>query len=141
MKRLVTFAVSAMAVAALGVILTPDANAALSCGNGILKGNYSATISGTVAGLPFVELDLVNSTGNGTFSGTGTISYNGSVSTVSFTATYSINSNCSGSAVLSTGVTQNLNIKTDGSEVWFIGTNDPTAEVTGDAKRLSGSGQ
>lgn len=117
--------------------LAGNAGAAPSCSNATLNGRYSAIISGSISGMPFAELDLVASPGNGTFSGTGTQAFNGSISTVTFTATYTINANCSGSAVLSTGVTQNLNIKADGSEVEFIGTNDPTAVVTGDAKRLA----
>lgn len=46
----------------------------------------------------------------------------GVISTASFTATYAVNSDCSGSASLSTGVTQNFNIKADDSEVMFIAT-------------------
>jgi hypothetical protein len=123
--------------AALGLLMAPSARAAAHCSNSTLKGSYSATITGTVDGMPLAELDLVSSTGDGTFTGTGTLAFDGAISAVSFTATYAINSDCSGSAVLSTGVTQNLNIKEDGSEVMFIGTNSPSAQVTGDAKRIN----
>jgi len=137
MKRIVNAALAFVSLAVLGMIMAPSARAAAHCSNSTLKGSYSATITGTVDGLPLAELDLVSSNGNGTFTGTGTLAFNGAISSVSFTATYTINSDCSGSAVLSTGVTQNLNIKEDGTEVMFIGTNSPSAEVTGDAKRIN----
>lgn len=138
MKRIVNVTMSITAFAVLALALAPKAyGSAQGCTNATLKGRYGATITGTIGGLPFAELDLVSSTGNGTFSGTGTIAFNGSISPATFTATYTINADCSGSAVLSTGVTQNLTIKADGSEVMFIGTNDPTAVVTGDAKQLA----
>jgi hypothetical protein len=137
MKRSMNCAMALGAAAMLVMLMAPGAQATPSCSNRTLKGSYGATITGTISGLPFAELDLVTADGNGNFSGTGTVSYNGSISTVTFTATYSVNSNCSGSASLSTGVTQNFIIKTDGSEVQFIGTNDPDAQVTGDAKALA----
>lgn len=137
MKRIMHLA--AAAAFAMFLVWAPSAQAAAFCSNHTLRGAYGATITGTVAGLPFAELDLVSADGNGSFSGTGTVSYNGSISTVSFTATYTVNSNCSGSASLSTGVTQNFVIKADGSEVQFIGTNSPDAQVTGDAKQLATS--
>lgn len=137
MKRIMHLA--AAAAFAMFLVWAPSAQAAAFCSNHTLRGAYGATITGTVAGLPFAELDLVSADGNGSFSGTGTVSYNGSISTVSFTATYTVNSNCSGSASLSTGVTQNFVIKADGSEVQFIGTNNPDAQVTGDAKQLATS--
>jgi hypothetical protein len=139
MKRIVNAVVSIAALSVLALGLVPNALAGehAYCSNSTLNGTYGASISGTVGGLPFAELDEVTSTGNGTFTGTGTVSYNGVISSESFTATYSINSNCSGSATLSSGVTQNLVIKADGSEVLFIGTNSPDAQVLGDAKRLN----
>jgi hypothetical protein len=139
MRRIMHAAVSIAALSILALSLGPSALASepVSCSNATLNGTYGASISGTIAGLPLAELDEVTSTGNGTFTGTGTVSYDGSVSTVTFTATYTVNSDCSGTASLSTGVTQNLVIKADGSEVLFIGTNSPDAEVLGDAKRLN----
>jgi hypothetical protein len=137
MKRTMNSAMALTAAGMLVMLMAPGAQATPSCSNGTLKGAYGATITGTIAGLPFAELDLVSADGKGNFSGTGTVSYNGSISSVTFTATYSVNSDCSGSASLSTGVTQNLIIKTDGSEVQFIGTNSPEAQVTGDAKKLA----
>lgn len=136
MKRIVKAAMSVAALAILGAFMVPSANAAPKCSNATLKGSYSALITGTVAGLPLAELDLVKSPGNGTFSGTGTLVFNGSVSTVTISATYTVNPDCSGSATFSDGTTQNLNIMADGSEVNFIGTNDAAAVVTGIAKRL-----
>ncbi|HEV3277243.1 MAG TPA: hypothetical protein VG860_10545 [Terriglobia bacterium] len=136
MKRVTNSIIAASALAILVLAAAPGAKAASACSNHTLVGSYGATITGSIAGLPFAELDLVSAAGNGTFTGTGTVSYNGSVSTVTFTATYTINANCTGSASLSTGVTQNLVIKADGSEVMFIGTNSSEAQVTGDAKRL-----
>lgn len=137
MKRTMNSAMALAAAGMLVMLMAPGAQATPSCSNRTLKGAYGATITGTIAGLPFAELDLVSADGQGNFSGTGTVSYNGSISSVTFTATYSVNSNCSGSASLSTGVTQNLIIKTDGSEVQFIGTSSPEAQVTGDAKKLA----
>lgn len=137
MRRTMNFAIVLTAFSAVVLLMAPNAHAGTGCSNRTLRGAYGATITGTIAGLPFAELDLVSADGKGNFSGTGTVSYNGSVSTVTFTATYTVNSNCSGSASLSTGVTQNLIIKADGSEVFFIGTNSPDAQVTGDAKQLA----
>ncbi len=134
MKRILNLAMPFTALAVLSLVLPAAANG-LKCSNATLNGSYSATITGTLGGLPFAELDLVTSTGNGTFSGNGTVSLDGAISTVSFTATYTVNSNCSGSATLSTGVTQNFNIKADGSEVMFIATNSG-ATITGDAKQV-----
>jgi hypothetical protein len=137
MKRMVSLALSITAFAILGLVSTPNAHAqGVHCSNATLKGTYSATITGTLGGAPFAELDLVSSTGNGTFSGTGTVSEDGVVSTdVPVAATYTINSNCSGSAVLSSGVTQNFNISPDGSEVDIIATTSG-ATITAVAKRL-----
>jgi len=137
MKRTVNSPIALTAFGIVVLLMAPKAQAGTLCSNRTLKGSYGATITGTIAGLPFAELDLVSADGKGNFSGTGTVSYNGSVSNVTFTATYTINSDCSGSASLSTGVTQNLVIKADGSEVQFIGTNSPDAQVTGDAKQLA----
>ncbi len=140
MKRIVSLAMSITAFAILGLVTVPNAraNGHVNCSNGLLAGSYSASISGSLAGSPFSELDLVTASGNGTFSGSGTVSEDGTISTVTFTATYTVNSNCSGSAVLSTGVTQNFNISTDGSQVWFISTNDG-ATILGEATRLTSS--
>ncbi len=141
MNHIAKYVMSIMAAAALAIVTAPSAHAGhVYCSNGLLNGSYTATITGNLAGEPFAELDLVTADGNGTFSGSGTVSEDGVISTVSFTATYTINSNCSGSAVLSTGVTQNFNIKTDGSEVQFISTNSG-ATIVGDAKRLTGGDQ
>ena len=122
--------------------MAPGARAqGVHCSDATLKGTYSATITGTLAGAPFAELDLVTSNGKGTFTGTGTVSENGVISTgVPVSATYTINSNCSGSAGLSTGVTQHVNIKEDGSEVDIISTSSGTT-ITAVAKRLNSQNQ
>ena len=140
MKRIVSLALSISAFAILGLVTAAQARAeGLHCSNATLKGTYSASITGTLGGAPFAELDLVTSTGNGTFSGTGTVSENGVISTdVPVSATYTVNSNCSGSAVLSSGVTQNFNISADGSEVDIIATTSG-ATITAVAKRLNSS--
>lgn len=135
MKRILNVAMPVAALAFLSLVLPSGLRAATTCSNKTLKGTYSATITGTLGGMPFAELDLVTSNGDGTFTGTGTVSENGAISTVSVSATYTINSNCSGSAVLSNGVTQNFNIKSDGNEVLIIATT-PGATITGDAKRV-----
>ena len=102
-----------------------------------LNGTYGALIGGTASGLPFAALDVVTADGNGNFSGTGTIAYNGAISqNVPISATYSINSDCSGSVSFSSGATQGLVITRDGDEVQFIRTDDLSAQVTGDAKRV-----
>lgn len=139
MTRIVSHALPMTALAVLGLVLTPGARAQgrPHCSNATLKGAYTATITGTLGTTPFAELDLVSAPGNGTFSGTGTQSNDGVISTVSFTATYTVNADCSGSAVLSTGVTQNFNIRQDGSEVDIISTNSG-ATITAVAKRLNG---
>ncbi|HMD83959.1 MAG TPA: hypothetical protein VKO18_04565 [Terriglobia bacterium] len=135
MKRKLNLALPVAALAVLSLVMPSGLWAAPTCSNATLKGTYSATITGTLGTSPFAELDLVTSTGKGTFSGTGTLSTDGVISTVSFTATYTVNSNCTGSAALSTGVTQNFNIKSDGSEVMFIATNNG-ATITGTAKQI-----
>lgn len=137
MRRIVSVGLSIAAFAILGLVTVPEAHAGhVNCSKGLLSGSYSAAINGNLAGAPLSELDLVTANGDGTFSGSGTVSEDGAISSVSFTATYTINADCSGSAVLSTGVTQNLNISTDGSQVWFISTNSG-ANITGTATRLT----
>jgi hypothetical protein len=139
MKRIVSLTTL---IAAFGVLtLAPNLQASGPyCSNATLKGTYSATITGTLAGAPFAELDLITSNGDGTFSGTGTVSENGVISTgVPVSATYTVNSDCSGSAVLASGVTQNFNIQPDGSEVDIISTNSG-ATITAVAKRLNQHG-
>ena len=143
MKRTLNFALAAVVVAATLVLMAVPKTFADggSCSNSTLQGSYGASITGTVSGLPLAELDLVSADGKGNFtSGSGTVSIGGTISSFTFTGTYTINADCSGSASLSTGVTQNLVIKSDGSEVMFIGTNDPNAQVTGVAKRVQHSG-
>jgi len=106
------------------------------CSLATLQGSYGATINGWLSGLPYAEVDLVTSDGKGNVSGTGTRSYDGAIDAVTFTFTYTLTSACTGSAVFNDGVTQNFVITVDGSNVQFIATNDPSAQITGQAKRL-----
>jgi hypothetical protein len=120
--------------------MVSDANAlpAKSCSNATLRGDYGATLTGTVNNLPFAALNLVTGDGNGNITGEGTIVYNGTVIPSSFTATYSINPDCSGSFSSSSGTTENIVISRDGGEVQIIVTGLALgpATVTGLAKRL-----
>lgn len=135
---------SAMATTVLAgmVVLAMASSAQASnqpCSNATLSGDYGATLTGTVNSLPFAALDLVTADGNGNITGTGTIVSNGTVIPTSFTATYTVNSDCSGSFSSSTGTTENIVIKRDGSEVEIIVTGTPLgpATVTGLAKNLA----
>lgn len=130
-------------VAIAGVCFTlllgarPAQGKAKSCSNGTLSGVYGALIRGTSNSLPFAALDIVTADGNGNFSGTATVAYNGAISqNVPLSATYSINSDCSGTVSFSSGATQSLVITSDGEEVQFIRTDNLSAQVTGDAKRV-----
>jgi hypothetical protein len=136
MKRIINVKAAISLLGASLILAAPALAKSNACSVATLQGSYGATITGTVAGLPFAELDLVTSDGHGNVSGNGTLSYNGAITPVTFTFTYTFNADCSGSAVFSNGVTQNLIITTDGSDVQFIGTNNPSAQVTGHAKRL-----
>jgi hypothetical protein len=124
------------------ILLSMGSNASAlapkSCSNATLRGDYAATLTGTVNNLPFAALNLVNGDGNGNITGEGTIVYNGSVIPSSFTATYSINADCSGSFSSSSGTTENIVISRDGSEVQIIVTGLALgpATVTGLAKSL-----
>jgi len=117
--------------------IVPAAHADKSCSNATLNGTYGALIKGTAGGLPFAQLDIVTADGNGNLSGTGTSAYNGAITQgIPLSATYSIDSSCSATVSFSNGATQNAVITRDGEEVQFIRTDDPSAQVTGDAKRV-----
>ena len=110
-----------------------------SCSNSTLRGDYGATLTGTVNNLPFAALNLVNGDGNGNITGEGTIVYDVTVIPSSFTATYTINPDCYGSFSYSTGTTENIVISREGSEVQIIVTGLALgpATVTGLAKKLT----
>jgi hypothetical protein len=139
MKRLRKMSIEAMALAiAIEFLVAPGAQASTPCSNSTLQGTYGALIKGTAHGLPFAALDVVTADGNGNFSGTGTVAYNGAITqNVAVAATYSINSDCSGTVnFTSPSQTQTLLITHKGDEVQFIRTDDPSDQVTGDAKRV-----
>ena len=112
----------------LNMVSNAYAHAPKACSNATLRGDYGATLTGTVNNLPFAALNLVN----------GTIVYNGTVIPSSFTATYTVNPDCSGSFSSSSGTTENIVINRDGSEVQIIVTGLALgpATVTGLAKKL-----
>ncbi|MBA3913058.1 MAG: hypothetical protein H0X25_04200 [Acidobacteriales bacterium] len=144
MKRTVTSLATTLSVAIvmlLGVAASVQAQnvGGKRCSNLTLSGTYGAVINGMSHGLPFAALDVVVADGKENFSGSGTVSYNGVVTRgVPLSATYAVNSDCSGSVTFSTGATQNLVVTADGNLVQFIRTDDPDAQVTGDARRASG---
>jgi hypothetical protein len=110
------------------------------CSNSTLKGVYSALLSGSVAGMPFVTLDLVTSDGAGNLTGTSTSNLNGTVTTSTIEATYTINSDCAGTATFTmpTSQTQALNVRLDGSTVDITRTGPASTGtlVSGTAHRL-----
>ena len=122
----------------LNMVSNAYAHAPKACSNATLRGDYGATLTGTVNNLPFAALNLVNGDGNGNITGEGTIVYNGTVIPSSFTATYTVNPDCSGSFSSSSGTTENIVINRDGSEVQIIVTGLALgpATVTGLAKKL-----
>ncbi len=127
--------------AALFLLATATPVRASSCSNATLKGSYAALLTGFSGGLPFAALDHVTADGLGNLTGTGTVNVNGTVSSgVPLSATYSINADCTGSATFSSGTTQNLIIKSSGSQVYITRTGPATTGtvVTGTANRLSG---
>jgi len=122
------------------------ADGAPYCSDATLKGQYAATITGTVTVsgvlVPFARLAIFTADGKGNISGTGTDVVDGSVSTdLPLTATYTINSDCSGTITTASGVTNNLAIKQDGSEVQMIFTSVAAdlspATITGLAKNVA----
>jgi hypothetical protein len=71
--------------------------------NGILFYTLSGTIKSGMATVAYQELGKVTSDGNGNLSGQTTTSIAGVLATVPITGSYSIQTNCSGTATLSTG--------------------------------------
>ena len=131
-----------MVLAALVVLAAakPALADSKTCSNATLNGNYAAVLTGFSGGFAFSALDLATADGNGNLTGTGTVNVNGTVSTgVPISATYTINSDCSGTVTFSSGTTQALIVKTDGSVVYIIRTGPPSTGtvVSGTATRLS----
>jgi hypothetical protein len=134
----------AVTIVLLAILMLATAFSSLSapapCKNATLNGTYGSSQTGTLNGLPFAQVNRVVSDGNGNLTGSGTSVVNGVVSFPSFTATYIVNSDCTGSltSVSPPGLTQNLVIERDGSEVFFIVTAHPAgpATISGNALNL-----
>jgi hypothetical protein len=127
-------------VAALLVVATAGTAqaGAKTCSNATLQGTYAAVLTGVAGNAPFASLDAVTADGAGNASGSGTSNVNGSVSTVSISFTYTINADCTGTAMFSTGSTQALIVKLDGSEVHILSTSSvPGTVISGTAHRLN----
>ena len=142
MVRNSNFVKNAMAFAvvlAFGAVTTAQASDH-ACSNATLDGAYSALLGGTIAGMPFVTLDLVKADGEGNLMGTGTSNLNGTVSSTTIVATYIINPDCSGVATFTmpSAQTQNLNVKRDGSTIDITRAGPPSTGtlVSGTAHRI-----
>jgi len=137
MKRIINVGAAISLLGASLMLAAPALAHSKGCSLATFQGSYGATITGTAGGLPFAELDLVSADGKGDVSGSGTESYNGVITPVTFTFTYTLADDCEGSAVFSNGVTQTFIITTDGSDIQFIATNNPAAQIVGHAKQLA----
>jgi hypothetical protein len=130
----------ALALAALALSPPAWANPPDQCSQATLDGAYMSTQSGTLNGLPLVQVNRIVADGQGGFTGSGTVVVNGVVSTVAITATYTVNSDCTGTLTsVPAGLSQNFVVKDDGSQVFFIVTAHPAgvATISGEAVRLS----
>ena len=109
-----------------------------ACSNSTLQGQYGAVLTGFSGGYAFAALDTVIADGAGTLTGGGTIVVNGTATAVPISATYTVNSDCTGTATFSSGSTQALIIKNDGSEVYILrtGPTDAGTVISGTAHRL-----
>ena len=131
---------TALALAALALSPAAWANPPDQCSQATLNGAYMSNQSGTLNGLPLVQVNRIVSDGIRGITGSGTAVVNGVVSTVAITATYTINSDCTGTLTsVPAGLSQNFVIKDDGSQVFFIVTAHPAgaATISGEAVRLS----
>jgi hypothetical protein len=110
------------------------------CSAATLNGAYMSEQRGDLNGLPLVQVNRIVADGQGGFTGSGTVVVNGVVSTVAIIATYTVNSDCTGTLTsVPPGLSQNLVVKEDGSQVFFIVTAHPAgaATIAGEAVRLS----
>ena len=137
----------------LGLVLIPLALAALAlsapawadppgqCSVSTLNGAYMSEQSGTLNGLPLVQVNRIVADGQGGFTGSGTVVVDGVVTIIPLiTATYTVNSDCTGTLTsVPAGLSQNFVVKDDGSQVFFIVTAHPAgvATISGEAVRLS----
>lgn len=96
--------------------------------------------SGTLLGWPYTTLNRIDFDGVGGATGSGTSVLNGVVSFPVIVATYTVNSDCTGTlSSVPAGLDENLVVKNDGSQVFFVLTAHPAGLVTvsGEAIRLS----
>jgi hypothetical protein len=110
------------------------------CSQETLKGDYMSQQSGTLNGLPYTQVNRVFADGNGSLTGSGTAVVNGVVSFPVVNGTYTINSDCTGTVVsVVPGLSQNIVVKEDGSQVFIITTAHPAGvgTISGEAVRLS----
>ena len=130
-----------IALAALALSAPAWADPPNQCSASTLKGAYMSEQSGTLNGLPLVQVNRIVSDGMGGITGNGTIVVNGVVTVIPLiTATYTVNSDCTGTLTsVPAGLSQNFVIKDDGSQVFFIVTAHPAgvATISGEAVRLS----
>jgi len=117
-----------------------ESNSQEPCSAATLKGPYMGRSSGTVIGLPYTTLNLINFDGAGSASGSGTTVLNGVVSFPVITATYTVNSDCTGTIdSVPAGLSQNFTIKENGKQVFFVTIAHPAgpATVSGEAVKLN----
>ena len=111
------------------------------CGPGTLNGNYMSTQSGTLNGLPLMQVNRIVSDGMGGITGNGTVVVNGVPTIIPLiTATYTVDADCNGTLTsVPAGLSQNFVIRENGSQVFFIVTAHPAgvAAISGEAVRLS----
>ncbi len=129
----------ALSPAAWAQSSAPESNVPDQCSPATLSGAYTGRSSGTLIGLPYTALNRLVFDGNGTATGSGTSVLNGVVSFPVIAAKYIVNSDCTGTlASVPAGLSQDLVVKNDGSQVFFIVTAHPAglATISGEAIRL-----
>ena len=102
MKRNTTANTFAIAAAILVLSMAPSAKAQnRGCSNGIIKGTFAFTASGSVTAPPSLP-EAIAEIGTQTFDGVGgttgaaTLSANGKIFAVTWTGTYTVNPDCTG---------------------------------------------
>ncbi len=140
------FVLTALALASLALSPTAWTQSSVmesnskECSQETLNGAYMSNQSGTLNGLPYVQVNRVFADGNGSLTGSGTAVANGVVSFPVINGTYTINSDCTGMVTsVVPGLSQNFVVKEDGSQVFIITTAHPAgvATISGEAVRLS----
>ena len=134
---LIAFAALALAPAAWA----QDTAEWQQCSQDTLSGTYMSSQSGTLNGLPLVQVNRIVSDGMGGVTGSGTVVVNGVPTIIPLiTATYTVNSDCTGTLPsVPAGLSQSFVIKRNGSGVFFIVTAHPAgvATISGEAQRVS----